>query len=140
MIYDTLFGLDENFNAKPQMVGKWGVSDDKLTYTFELRDGLKFSDGSAVTAADCVASMRRWAARDGAGQHMFKRVKDTPTDGDKTFKIVLSEPYGLVIDALSKLSTSHCFVMRKKEAETDPSQQVRETIGSGPFLYNRDET
>ena len=60
------------------MVGKWGVSDDKLSYTFELRDGLKFSDGSPVTAADCVASLRRWAVRDGAGQHLFARVKDTP--------------------------------------------------------------
>ena len=63
MIYDTLFGLDANFAPQPQMVSKWGVSDDKLTYTFELRDGLKFSDGQAVTAADCVASVRRWAAR-----------------------------------------------------------------------------
>ena len=47
MIYDTLFGLDANFTPQPQMVVKWGVSDDKLTYTFELREGLKFSDGAA---------------------------------------------------------------------------------------------
>jgi len=140
MIYDTLFGLDANFDPKPQMVGKWGVSDDKLTYTFELRDGLKFSDGSPVTSADCVASVRRWATRDGAGQSMMKRVKDTPTPDEKTFKIVLSEPYGLVIDALAKIAPSICYIMRKKEAETDPNQQIRETIGSGPFLYNRDET
>ena len=140
MIYDTLFGLDANFEPQPQMVDKWGVSDDKLTYTFELRDGLKFSDGAAVTAADCVASVRRWAARDGAGQHMLQRVKDTPVVDDKTFQIVLNEPYGLVIDALAKTSTSLCFMMRKKDAETDPNQQVRETIGSGPFLFNRDET
>ena len=140
MIYDTLFGLDGNFTPQPQMVGKWGVSDDKRTYTFELRDGLKFSDGSGVTASDCVASVRRWAARSGCGQTMMKRVKDTPVVDDKTFKIVLSEPYGLVIDSLSTISTSLCYMMRKKEAETDPNQQIRETIGSGPFLYNRDET
>ena len=140
MIYDTLFAMDADFNPQPQMVGKWGVSDDKLSYTFELRDGLKFSDGSAVTAADCVASLRRWAARDGAGQHLFRRVKDTPANDDRTFKIVLSEPYGLLIGALAKLSTSNCWMMRKKEAESDPNQQIRETIGSGPFLYNKDET
>src|SRR5215211_1667025 len=91
MIYDTLFAMDADFNPQPQMVGKWGVSDDKLSYTFELRDGLKFSDGSAMTAADCIASLRRWAARDGAGQHLFRRVKDTSASDDKTFKIVLSE-------------------------------------------------
>ena len=140
MIYDTLFGLDANFTPQPQMVSRWGVSDDKLTYTFELRDGLKFSDGAAVTAADCVASVRRWAARSGSGQTLMQRVKDTPVVDDKTFRIVLSEPYGLVIDSLSTISTSLCYMMRKKDAETDPNQQMRETIGSGPFLYNRDET
>src|SRR5437763_7074806 len=139
-IYDTLFGLDGNFKPQPQMVSKWGLSDDKLTYTFELRDGLRFSDGAPVTAADCVASVRRWAARSGSGQSMMGRVKDTPAVDDKTFRIVLSEPYGLVIDSLSTISTSLCYMMRKKDAETDPNQQVRETIGSGPFLYNREET
>ena len=93
-----------------------------------------------MTAADCVASVRRWAARAAAGQTMMQRVKDTPVVDDKTFRIVLSEPYGLVIDSLSTISTSLCYMMRKKDAETDPNQQVRETIGSGPFLYNRDET
>src|SRR5215216_6056542 len=63
MIYDTLFALDEQMRPQPQMVSKWGLSDDKLTYTFELRDGLKFHDGSALTADDVVASIRRWAAR-----------------------------------------------------------------------------
>ena len=119
------------------MVGKWGVSDDKLTYTFELRDGLKFSDGSAVTAADCVASLRRWAARDGAGQHLMpprqghagRRRQDLP---DRAERALRARDRGL-----AKISTSLCCMMRKKEAETDPNQQIRETVGSGPFLYNR---
>ena len=66
MIYDTLFALDEQMRPQPQMVSKWGLSDDKLTYTFELRDGLKFLTARRVTADDVVASIRRWAARDGA--------------------------------------------------------------------------
>ncbi|TIU37221.1 MAG: ABC transporter substrate-binding protein, partial [Mesorhizobium sp.] len=59
-IYDKLFGPDSNFEPHPQMVGNWGVSDDRKTYTFELRDGLGWHDGTPVTAADCVASIRRW--------------------------------------------------------------------------------
>src|SRR5947209_17873771 len=59
LIYDTLFGMDEGRKVKPQMVSAWGVSDDKKTYTFDLRDGLKFHDGQAVTSADVVASIRR---------------------------------------------------------------------------------
>ncbi len=71
MIYDTLFGVDAKGEAQPQMVGKYGLSDDKLTWTFELRDGLKWHDGTPVTSADVVPSIRRWAARDGGGQHMM---------------------------------------------------------------------
>jgi peptide/nickel transport system substrate-binding protein len=140
MIYDTLFALDANQRPQPQMVGKFGVSDDKLTHTFELRDGLKFHDGSAVTADDVVASIRRWAARDGGGQHMMPRVKDISKKDDKTFIIALKEPYGLVTELMAKTATPLLYIMRKKEAETDPNQQITEFVGSGPFSYNRDET
>ncbi|MEO1103398.1 MAG: ABC transporter substrate-binding protein, partial [Pseudomonadota bacterium] len=140
MIYDTLFGYDESFRPQPQMVGNHSLSDDQKTYTFELRDGLTFSTGEPVTAEDCVASIRRWAARDGAAQHMFARVTDTPVVDEKTFQIVLSEPYGLVLDALGKISTNVCYIMRKSEAETDPNEQITTYIGSGPFTYNEDES
>ena len=89
MIYDTLFGIDANFNPQPQMVGRWEVSQDRKTYTFELRPGLKWHDGTPVTSKDCVASIRRWQAKDGGGQHLFQRVVDLPVLDDKTFKIVL---------------------------------------------------
>jgi peptide/nickel transport system substrate-binding protein len=140
MIYDTLFALDEQHRAQPQMVGKWGLSDDKLTYTFELRDGLKFHDGAAVTADDVVASIRRWAVRDGAGQHMMARVKDLSKKDDKTFVIALKEPYGLMLDVMAKTATPLLYIMPKKIAETDPNQQITDYTGSGPFIYNRNET
>src|ERR1041385_4763431 len=140
MVYDTLFGLDGDFKPQPQMVSKWGLSDDKLTYTFQLRDGLKFHDGSAVTSDDVVASIRRWAARDGAGQHMMARVKDLSKKDDKTFVIAFTEPYGLIFESMAKTATPLLYIMRKKEAETDPNQQITEYIGSGPFTYNRNET
>lgn len=140
MVYDTLFGIDGNQQPQPQMVGKWGVSDDKLTYTFELRDGLKWHDGTAVTSADVVPSIKRWAARDGGGQHMMLRVKDIAAKDDKTFTIALKEPYGLVLDVLAKTSTPVGFMMRKKEAETDPMQKIEQVVGSGPFKLNLDET
>ena len=72
MIYDTLLGMDESLKPQPQMAS-WEISDDKLTYTFTLRDGLKWHDGEPVTAADVVASLKRWGERDGGAQMMFKR-------------------------------------------------------------------
>jgi ABC-type transport system substrate-binding protein len=71
LVYDTLFALDETLTIKPQMVDKWEVSPDKLTWTFTLRDGLEWHDGTRVTAADCVASIRRWGARDSMGQMLM---------------------------------------------------------------------
>ena len=59
MVYDMLFGVNDKYEPQPQMVSKWSLSDDRKTYTFELRDGLRFTDGTPVTAKDCVASIRR---------------------------------------------------------------------------------
>ncbi|MGL5736193.1 MAG: ABC transporter substrate-binding protein [Beijerinckiaceae bacterium] len=137
MVYDTLFGTNDKYEPQPQMISKWSLSDDRKTYTFELRDGLKFSDGTPVTAKDCVASIRRWMARDGGGMHMALRLADTPVKDDKTFQCVMKEPYSLLIEWLAKAGTNVCYVMREKEAQTDPMQQIQTIIGSGPFLFNQ---
>src|SRR5260221_13920090 len=63
MVWDVLFALDDKLQVKPEMVDTWNVSDDKLTWTFTLRD-IKWSDGQPVTSEDCIASIKRWAARD----------------------------------------------------------------------------
>src|SRR5262245_27515285 len=54
MVYDTLFAVNDKFEPKPQMVDKWTLSDDKLSYTFSLRDGLKWHDGQPVKSSDCI--------------------------------------------------------------------------------------
>ena len=58
LVYDTLFGVDDDFVPQPQMVDTYDISPDKLTYTMTLRDGLRWHDGQPVIAADCVASLR----------------------------------------------------------------------------------
>src|SRR5215469_9104121 len=63
MVYDTLLATDSHLKIRPQMAD-WKVSDDQLTYTFTLRDGLKWHDGQPVTAEDCVASLKRWGRND----------------------------------------------------------------------------
>src|SRR6266851_416572 len=64
LVWDTLFAMDEKFEVKPQMVDKYDVSADKLTWTFTLRDGLEWHGGKPVTSEDCIASIKRWAAKD----------------------------------------------------------------------------
>ncbi len=139
MIYDTLFAVDRRFTPRPQMVERHDVSADGKVYNFVLRDGLKFHDGTAVRARDCVASMRRWAARDVMGRGINERMTALDALDDKSFRLTLREPYPIVIDALAKISGSPCFIMREREAATDPATPITETIGSGPFRLVREE-
>src|SRR5256885_377482 len=105
LIYDTLFAIDENNVVKPQMVGKYEVSPDKMLWTFTLRDGLEWHDGKPVTAADCVPSVTRWMGRDPMGQKLKEFVGELKAVDDKTFTLKLKEPYGLVLDSLGKPSS-----------------------------------
>jgi peptide/nickel transport system substrate-binding protein len=139
MIYDTLFALDRNLQVKPQMVDRWTVSEDKLTWTFTLRDGLEWHDGEPVTAEDCVASLKRWAAKDGMAQKLLSFVTELKATDAKTFVMQLKEPYGLVLSTLGKPTSNIPFMMPKRVAETDPNTQITETIGSGPFIFKKDE-
>lgn len=134
-IYDVLFAFDSQQVARPQMVGNWGVSEDRMTYTFALRDGLGFHDGTPVTAADCVASIRRWGAAAPAGKLLMKRTKDVSKKDDRTFTIVLSEPFELLIDTLAS-PIQFLPVMREKDANLPATEQVTANIGSGPFKFN----
>jgi len=140
MVWDTLFALNEKLEPQPQMVDSWKVSSNGLTYTFTLREGLRWSDGKPVTAEDCVASIQRWGKRDGMGQKLMDVVKGLHVVNARTFRMELKERYGLVLDSLGKLSSNVPFMMPKAYAEVDPFQQVpKESIGSGPFIFKVDE-
>lgn len=142
MIYDTLFALDENVMPQPQMVDTWEVSEDGLTYTFTLRDGLMFHDGAPVTGDDVAASLARWGERDGMGQVLMDFVESmgAAPDNPSVFVMQLKEPYGLVIDSLAKPSSNVPFIMPARLAANTPSTEaVPEQIGSGPFKWVADE-
>jgi peptide/nickel transport system substrate-binding protein len=134
MVYDTLLAMDSNFKIQPQMAD-WKVSDDKLTYTFTLRDGLKWHDGAPVTAEDCVASLKRWGKNDGMGQKLMDFTASIEATDAKTITLKLKEPYGLVLESIGKPSSLVPFMMPKRLAETPPGQQIKEQIGSGPFKF-----
>ncbi|MDB5560050.1 MAG: gsiB 3, partial [Enterovirga sp.] len=139
MVYDTLFALDEKGEVKPQMVDTYTESPDKLTYTFKLRDGLLWHDEKPVTAEDCVASIKRWAAKDPLGQKVMTFVETVSASDDKTFTIKLKSPTGLLLFALGKPSSNVPFMMPKRVADTDPNTQISDFTGSGPFKLKLDE-
>ena len=134
MVYDTLLATDSNFKVQPQMAD-WKVSDDKLTYTFTLRDGLKWHDGTPVTAEDCIASLKRWGRNDTMGQKLMDFTASIDPIDAKSFALKLKEPYGLVLESIGKPSSYTPFMMPKRLAETPAGQQIKEQVGSGPFKF-----
>src|SRR6266850_375662 len=134
MIFDTLLAQDANFKIQPQMA-EWKVSDDKLTYTFTLRDGLKWHDGAPVTAEDCVASLKRWGKADGMGQKLMDFTASIEATDAKTISLKLKEPYSLVLESIGKPSSLVPFMMPKRMAEAPTDKPLPELIGSGPFKF-----
>jgi len=116
MIYDTLFAIDEKLQVKPQMVDKWEVSPDGLTWTFTLRDGLEWHDGAPVKAEDCVASLKRWSASDSMGQKLALSLQDYKIVDDKTFQIILKQKFRPLLEAIGKPSVVVPFMMPKRVA------------------------
>ena len=139
MVYDTLFAMDEKFQVKPQMVDKYELSKDKLTYTFTLRDGLKFHDGQPVRSADCIASIDRWSKRDALGQKLAEATESWAAVNDKTFRLKLKKPFALTLEALGKPSSNVPFIMPERVAKTDPFKNIEDATGSGPFKMVKEE-
>ena len=139
MVYDTLFGTDEHGVVKPQMVERWSVSPDSRLWTFTLRKGLEFHDGKPVTGDDVVASLARWGKRDAMGTALMLFVQRMDSPSPDSFRLFLREACGFVLDALGKPSSNVPFIMPRRVAETDPFKQIDEYVGSGPFIFRKDD-
>jgi peptide/nickel transport system substrate-binding protein len=139
MIYDTLYGMDAQFNPRPQMAEGHVVEDGGRSVTIRLRSGLKFHDGEPVRAQDVVPSIARWMRRNPFGQKLATAVDELVVVDDRTLRFRLKRPFPLLFAALAQVSNSPPFVMPERLAKTDAFQQVREAIGSGPFRFKADE-
>ena len=139
LVYDTLFGTDEQSQVRPQMVDRTSVSPDGLKYTFTLRDGLRWHDQQPVLSEDCVESLKRWGKKDRFGQLLMAHTGKITAINKKSFTIELAERFGPVVEALGKPSSNVPFMMPARIASTSPDEQIKEIVGSGPFKFVRDE-
>jgi peptide/nickel transport system substrate-binding protein len=131
-VYDTLYGFDAQFVARPQMVAGHIIAIDGLQWDLSLREGLKFHDGSPVLARDCVATIRRWARRYPMGQMLMERTHELSAVSDRIIRLRLKTPFPRLPEALAE---PYCSIMPERLAATDAFEQVREAVGSGPFRF-----
>lgn len=139
MVWDTLFGMDDDLKPQPQMLEGYSVEDDGKRWVMKLRDGLKFHDGEPVLAKDCVASLKRWARRDSFGQTLMSVTDELSAVDDKTIQFRLKRPFALLAYALARYGAPYPAIMPERIASTDAFTQISEIVGSGPFRFKADE-
>src|ERR1700683_2150673 len=96
MVFDTLFGMDNDTHIQPQMLEGFSVEDDGKLWKLKLREGLRWHDGEKVLARDCVASIARWSVRDGVGSLLKARTNEMSAIDDRTLQIRLTRPFALL--------------------------------------------
>ena len=139
MIFDTLYGIDNQYRSRPQMVEGHTVENNGKLWRLKLRDNLTWHDGERVLARDCVASILRWGKRDPFGQTLLQFSDELTAADDKTIVFKLKQPFALLPDALSKPGSNFCAMMPERLAKTDAFTQITEMVGSGPFRFKADE-
>ena len=139
MVYDTLYGMNAALEVSPQMLSGHVVSNGDRQWDLTLRDGLLWHDGERVLARDCVASIRRWAARDGFGAELMAATDELSAPDDRTIRFRLNRPFPLLPAALGKSAIQAPFMMPERLASQDAFKPLTEVIGSGPFRFVADE-
>lgn len=136
--YNTLVCYDANGDIKGELATDWRISDDGLTYTFTLRDGVKFSDGTELTAEAVKTSMK--GAIDNLGQWngsygvVSSLIASMDAPDEKTFVLTLSQPY---YAALNDLTMINPLGIVNPAAFDGDSYEIcaRQTMGTGPYMY-----
>ena len=135
MVFDCLYGIDAEFQPRPQMAEGTLFEDGGRVATVTLRDGPRFHDGEKVLARDCVASLRRWMKRSPMGQKLETYTDALEVLDDRRLRFRLNKPFPRLLAALGSVASPAPVIMPERLAATDPFQQVREMVGSGPFRF-----
>lgn len=139
MLYDSLVKLDIKGNAVPALATSWKYDKSKLTYTFELRKGVKWHDGKPFTAKDVKFAYDVYmdAKSFNSYKSLFDAVKSTQAVGDYQFKIVLKEKDVLFLEntvAAAPIIAKHKFPKGVEDYNNNNAIH-RKPVGTGPFKF-----
>jgi len=133
-VYDRLVKLaPSNKDVEPELATSWTMSSDGLTATFTLRPGVKFSDGSPLTADDVVLSLTRAIDQKGDWGFLFSPVKSVTKVDDRTVAIHMSEPFAPLLAALSTFAAS---IYSKAQFDKYGQDMAQHPLGTGAFVLD----
>ncbi len=129
-LYDYLVEMDDSGNYVPSLADKVDISEDGLVYTFPVKQGVKFHDGSVLTAEDVVFSLERTIEK-GWAADMTVFIDSVSLADENTVKITLNKPFG---GMLGSLASPFFAIMSKNYVETKGDDAIkREPMGTGAY-------
>jgi peptide/nickel transport system substrate-binding protein len=135
LVFDTLYGIDTEWKAQPQMVQGRQVDADGLTWTLKLRDGLRFHDQEPVLARDVVASIRRFTPRISFATALMDATDELSAPDDRTVRFRLKRPFPHLPEALAGPGANVPAIMPERLAVQSPDKPLAEAVGSGPYRF-----
>src|SRR5260370_4294301 len=135
IVFDTLYGIDTNWTAQPQMIEGHQVEEDGLTWTLTLRGGLRFHDKEPVLARDVVASIRRFAACISFANALMAATEELSAPDDRTVRFRLKRPFPHLPEALAGPGGNVPAIMPERLAAASAFTPVAEIVGSGPYRF-----
>ncbi|WP_051340500.1 ABC transporter substrate-binding protein [Azospirillum halopraeferens] len=130
-MFETLYTFDGEWKLTPLLAAAAPtVSDDGRTYTIPLRTGVTFHDGSAMTAADVVASLERWTKVSPRGKTTAPIVDSITAADDATVVITLKEPFA-PLTALLAMNNGAAAIVPSEVV--DGANPLKALVGSGPY-------
>ncbi|WP_120005025.1 ABC transporter substrate-binding protein [Nesterenkonia muleiensis] len=128
-VFDTLVEPDENLEMQPALAESWDVSEDQLTWTFQLREDVTFHDGSEFTSADVVYSYERIIDEELANAWRFDAVESVEAPDDHTVEITVSAPTPNLLSNIGGFKGM--AIVSEDNVESD--EISNNPIGTGPF-------
>jgi peptide/nickel transport system substrate-binding protein len=133
-LYEGLYALDEDYRPIPMLAESMpAVSADGLTYTFRLRQGVKFHNGKEMTSEDVVASLLRWGKQSQYGRALFAVVADVRAADRHTVVMQLKQRYAAVLVALAAPNNFAAIYPKEVAERFRPEEKATEFVGTGPF-------
>jgi len=132
-IYEGLYSLDAGNRPIPMLAESHTVSRDGLTYTFKLRQGVKFHNGKEMTSDDVVASLTRWGKQSIYGKALFAQVAEWKVVDKHTAEMKLKEKSAIVLISLAVPNNFAAIYPREIAEKFPPEIKVTEYVGTGPF-------
>jgi len=130
-IYEGLTAVDKDLKIIPGLAESWTVSPDGKTFTFKLRQGVTFHDGSAMEAEDVVSSIKRVLSKDIASPlaSRLSAIESANAVDAATVELKLKEPSAALLSSLATIA----IVPSAMEANKDALQKA--PVGTGPFKF-----